>query len=59
MDLFEIEKYYIDVETALEVASSDQLSIGLRYLVNYQNQVPALGIKKTDTAFLTSLIVNL
>ena len=55
----EIEKYYIDVETALEVALSDQLSIGLRYLVNYQNQVPALGIKKTDTAFLTSLIVNL
>jgi putative salt-induced outer membrane protein len=52
-------KYYIDAETALEIALSDRLSIGLRYLVNYQNQVPALGIKKTDTAFLTSLIVNL
>ena len=55
----EMEKYYINAEAALEVAMSDQLSIGLRYLVNYQNQVPAPEIKKTDTAFLTSIIVNL
>ena len=55
----EMEKYYINTEAALEVALGSQLSIGLRYLVSYQNQAPAPEIKKTDTAFLTSFIVNL
>jgi putative salt-induced outer membrane protein len=55
----ETEKYYINAETSLEVAMSSHISIGLRYLVSYQNQVPAPEIKKIDTTFLTSLIFNL
>jgi putative salt-induced outer membrane protein len=53
------EKYYINVESSLSVGINSRFSIGISYLVNYQNLVPAPHIRSTDTSFLTSLIVNL
>jgi len=52
-------KYYIDFESALEVAISSKLSIGMSYLVKYQNIIPRPEIETTDTAFMSSLIINL
>lgn len=52
------DKYFLIVETALEVAMSTHLSIGINYLINYQHDVPAPEFKSTDTSFLTSLILN-
>lgn len=53
------EKYYVFFESALEVAISNKLSIGVSYLVNYQNLIPAPGIVSTDTSLMTSLIIDL
>jgi putative salt-induced outer membrane protein len=53
------EKFYVFFESALEVAMSNKLSIGIRYLVNYQNLIPAPGIVSTDTSLMTSLIIDL
>ena len=53
------EKYYINAESSLSVGINSRLSLGISYLVNYQNLVPAPNIRSTDTSFLTSLIVSL
>ena len=52
------QKYYIAGESSLRVGLSGAFSIGLSYLVNYQNLVPGPGIRRTDVSFLTSLIVS-
>jgi putative salt-induced outer membrane protein len=57
--LKESEKYFITGESALKVAINSALAIGISYHIKHQNLVPAPNIKKTDTTFLTSLIVNL
>ncbi|MDF1552727.1 MAG: DUF481 domain-containing protein [Deferrisomatales bacterium] len=49
--------YFANSETALEAKLSDKLSLGLSYLVNYQNR-PAGDAKYTDTTFLTSLVID-
>jgi putative salt-induced outer membrane protein len=49
--------WFIDSETGLEAKISSNLSLGLSYLVNYKNHPPG-DFKKTDTTFLTSVIVD-
>ena len=49
--------FFLKSETALEVKINTLLSLGVGYIVNYQNEPPA-DADETDTAFLTSLIVD-
>jgi len=53
------EQYFINFETKLDVSMNSRLAIGVSYRVNYQNKPPAAEIKKTDTSFMTSLIIHL
>ena len=53
------DKYYFNGESSLSVGISSRISIGVSYLVNYQNLVPSPEIKSTDTSFLTSIILSL
>lgn len=51
-------KYFIDSEAALQVRINKSLSLGISYLVNYQNFLPSPVIQHTDTAFLTTVIAD-
>ena len=53
------KKYFITAETHFSVGISTGLSIGFSYQIIYQNLVPEPTIQRTDTSFLTSLIINL
>ena len=57
--LEESDTYFMTQESGVEVAVSETISLGVKFLLRYQNLPPALEIKKTDTSFLTSLILNL
>ncbi|RMD46226.1 MAG: DUF481 domain-containing protein [Aquificota bacterium] len=50
--------YYINSTTGLEVKINAHFSLGVAYKVNYQHRPPTVGIKKTDTTFLTSLVFD-
>lgn len=52
-------KYFIDNELALEVKINNSLSLGITYLLNYQNLLPSAGVRHVDTTFLTSLIIDI
>jgi putative salt-induced outer membrane protein len=54
----ETDKYFIDSETAVEVKINRLFSIGISYVVNYQNQLPSPKLKHIDTTFLTTLIID-
>jgi putative salt-induced outer membrane protein len=54
----EKNKYFIDSETALKVKVNKHISLGVSYIVAYQNQPPSDIKKHTDTTFLTSLIID-
>ncbi|MDW7710047.1 MAG: DUF481 domain-containing protein [Deferrisomatales bacterium] len=49
--------YFLHSQTGLEVKVNSNISLGLSYLVAYQNDPPE-GAKNTDRTFLTSLIVD-
>lgn len=53
------DKYYINQEITLEVAMTNKLSLGISYVLNYQNLPSLDDIKRTDTTFHTSLILTL
>jgi putative salt-induced outer membrane protein len=52
------EKFFIDSETALKVKINKNISLGVSYLIDYQNLPPSHVKKHTDTTFLTSLIID-
>ncbi|MBT8489586.1 MAG: DUF481 domain-containing protein [Deltaproteobacteria bacterium] len=52
------QKYFINSETALEVKIKEKVSLGISYIINYQNEPPSNNIKQTDKIFLTSLIID-
>jgi putative salt-induced outer membrane protein len=52
------DKYFVDSESAIEVKVNKSVSIGINYVVNYQNILPAPGVEHTDTTFLTTLIID-
>ncbi len=50
--------FFIDSATAVEAKINRALSLGISYVVNYQNLLPSPEIKRTDTTFLTTLIID-
>lgn len=52
------QKYFINSETALEVKIKEKVSLGISYIINYQNEPPSNTIRQTDKIFLTSLIID-
>lgn len=52
------ENYRLQNEVGLEVSIAGPLSLGVRYQVQYQNRPPLANVKKTDTSFLTSFIID-
>ena len=52
------QKYFINSETAVEIKIKDKVSLGISYIINYQNDPPFEDIKQTDRMFLTSLIID-
>lgn len=54
----EAGRYFVDSETAIETRINKTLSVGVSYKVNYQNRPPAAEIRRTDTTFLTALIID-
>ncbi|WP_457638631.1 DUF481 domain-containing protein [Persephonella sp.] len=57
-NLEDTQVYFVNSETSLQVKINAHFSLGVGYKVAYQNRPPSSGIKKTDTTFLTSLIVD-
>lgn len=51
-------KFFIDSETRFEVRLNDTFSLGLSYLINYQNEPPSAAVDRTDTTFFTSIIAD-
>jgi len=58
VNLSDTKTYFINSETSLEVKINQHLSLGVGYKVAYQNKPPEPGVKRTDTTFSTSLIVD-
>lgn len=56
VSLEKTKKYFFDSETAVEIKINKLLSLGISYLVKYQNLLPSAKVKRTDTTFLTTLI---
>jgi len=51
-------KYFINSETALQIKVNRHISLGVSYVIAYQNFLPSPDIKHMDTTFLTSLIID-
>lgn len=58
INLSDTQTYFVNSETSLEVKINDYVSLGVSYKLAYQNKPPEPGIKRTDTTFSTSLIVD-
>jgi len=52
------DKYFINSETAIEVKIKGNVSLGVSYVVNYQNMLPSPELKHIDTTFITSLVMD-
>ncbi|NPA57934.1 MAG: DUF481 domain-containing protein [Aquificae bacterium] len=50
--------YFIKSDSSLQVKINANFALGIGYKVFYQNKPPTKDIDKTDTVFLTSLIVD-
>ncbi|MBK3332801.1 DUF481 domain-containing protein [Persephonella atlantica] len=50
--------YFVNSDSSVQVKINAHFSLGVGYKIAYQNRPPSPGIKKTDTTFLTSLIVD-
>ena len=56
--LSDMELFYVNSDTSLQVKINTHFSLGVGLRIAYQNTPPAENIKKTDTTFLTSLIID-
>ncbi len=59
ISLNDYSKYFVTSEISLEVMVNNHISLGVGYQVYYQNKIPDPSIKRLDTTFLTSLIINI
>ncbi|WP_456382863.1 DUF481 domain-containing protein [Persephonella sp.] len=50
--------YFLKSDSSLQVKINANFALGVGYRVFYQNKPPSPDIKKTDTTFLTSLIID-
>ncbi|MBE0617574.1 MAG: DUF481 domain-containing protein [Proteobacteria bacterium] len=57
VSLEDANMYFVNTDTGLEVKVNSNLSLGVSYLTNYQNE-PSGDAKHADRTFLTSLIVD-
>ncbi len=55
----EAGRYFVESETGLEARINKTFSVGFSYRLNHQNRPPAPEIRKTDTTFLTTLILDI
>ncbi len=55
----ETDRSFFDSTTALEVKINRAISLGVKYVINYQSEPPSSDVRHTDTTFLTSLIIDL
>ncbi|MCP3676529.1 MAG: DUF481 domain-containing protein [Deltaproteobacteria bacterium] len=51
-------RFFADSDTSMEVKINSTLSLGVSFLINYQNELPSPDLLHTDTTFLTKLIVD-
>ncbi len=58
LNLSDTETYFVNSETSLEAKVNEHLSLGVGYKVAYQNKPPSPEVKKIDTTFSTSLIID-
>lgn len=56
--LEDTERLFVDSVTAAEVKVNDHVSVGINYVVNYQNVLPSPELRHTDKTFLTTLIID-
>jgi len=59
VDLADTRTYFLNSETSLEVRINSFASLGVGYKIVYQNRPPSPDVRRTDTTFSTSLIVDL
>jgi len=59
ISLNDYSKQFITSEVSLEVTVNNYISLGVGYQIYYQTKTPDPSIKKLDTTFLTSLIINI
>ena len=52
------DRFFVDSDTSMEVKINSTLSLGVSFLINYQNELPSPDLQHTDTTFLTKLIVD-
>ncbi|WP_457599908.1 DUF481 domain-containing protein [Hydrogenivirga sp.] len=58
VNLSDTKTYFVNSDTSLEVKVNEHISLGVGYKVAYQNKPPSPGVKRTDTTFSTSLIID-
>ena len=58
VSLDDSKRYFMTMDASLQVAMNANLAVGIGYQIAYQNLPPGPGIKKTDTTFLSSLVMN-
>ncbi len=58
VDVSDRKTYFINSETAVEVKVVGIISLGVSYKIFYQNRPPSPEVKRTDTTFSTSFIVD-
>lgn len=58
VNLEDTETYFINSDTGIQVKINSHFSLGVGYRIAYQNNPPSDDIEKTDTTFLTSLIID-
>ncbi|EDP76413.1 Putative salt-induced outer membrane protein-like protein [Hydrogenivirga sp. 128-5-R1-1] len=57
-NLSDTKTYFVNSDASLEVKVNEHISLGVGYKVAYQNKPPSPDVKRTDTTFSTSLIVD-
>jgi putative salt-induced outer membrane protein len=58
VSLEETDRYFLTGDISIQVGISSRVALGLGYQINYQNTPPDPAIRKTDTSFLSSLVIN-
>ncbi|MCK9276330.1 MAG: DUF481 domain-containing protein, partial [Syntrophales bacterium] len=56
--LKDADLFFLYSETSLKVKVNSMISLGLRYVINYQNEPASPEIEKTDRIFFTSVIID-
>lgn len=59
VSLEETDRYFVTGDISIQAGINSRIAVGLGYQINYQNAPPdPAAVKKTDTTFLSSVIVN-